>query len=227
MILEVVLQQNLRGNTIVNRWNYVSSGTPVGVTNSQALLTAMGAVYNLGTSDFPADTIVKAIAAMQSADVSFVQMYARNIYPGSDFYEIPYGAPVAGQIAGDSAPPFVAYGLSTTRVSTAVRRGQKRIAGIPNSYVVDGGILDTTAFGLAEDLAELMTDTLSYTDGGNSLSFVPTIIQKKEYETPAGNRAYEYWPTEVEQLAHLAQGFTWFAKEETRSQTSRQYGRGA
>jgi hypothetical protein len=226
MILELTLVQELAGQQLINRWNYVSSGTPVGVTNSQALMSAMGFIPSGSPAEFPTASIGYDIRSLQSVEVSFIQCLARNIYPSADFYELPYVGGFTGKVTGACSPPFVSYGFNTTRVTTAIRRGQKRIGGVPVSAVSDAGAIDSAALTALNSLATAMGDTLTYTDGGNSLSFVPTIVSKEKYETPAGNDAYRYYSTEVAQLAHIAQGFVWDAKSVVRSQTSRQYGRG-
>ena len=227
MILELVLVQSLAGQQVVNKWNYVSSGTPVGVTNSQGLIVAFGGVYDaVTTHDFPADTCMKFIRNLQSSDVKNIQLLCRNIYPGADFYEIPYPLEAAGSVDSPSLPPFAAYGFNTSRVTTAIRRGQKRFAGVTESANDGEGNLNSTFLGLMGDLADAMSANLSYTDGGNSLTFIPAIVHKEKYTTPAGNDAYRYYSTEAVQLTHLAQGFAWNTKSQVRSQTSRQYGRG-
>jgi hypothetical protein len=41
-LYEVVLEQRYYNQQVVNRWNYVGSGTPASVTGSFALLSALG-----------------------------------------------------------------------------------------------------------------------------------------------------------------------------------------
>lgn len=72
-----------------------------------------------------------------------------------------------------------------------------------------------------------MSATLTYDDSGNTLTFTPCIAQKEEYTTPRGKKAYKYYPTEVAQAAHLASGIAWSYYPQTRTQGSRQYGRGS
>jgi len=228
VILEVTLEQNLAGNQCINRFHYLGTGTPVGLTMSFALISAMGLIYEAGSvNDFPADTIGKRLAAIQSASAHFIQVVARDIYPGPDFYQLPYIAGVAGQVAGECEPPFVAFGLTSPRVTTAIRAGQKRFAGVPESAVGSDGLLSTTPAANLQLLADAMGEVLTFSDTDNSLSFAPIIVSKKEYTTPRGNKAYEYWPTLTEQMAHIAQNITWNGKPAVRSQVSRQYGRGA
>jgi hypothetical protein len=227
MILEVTLMQELAGQQIINRWNYVGSGTPIGVTMSQALITAMGGVWTPGSpGSFPASTIFGDLRPVQSSDVIFIQTVARSIEPGSDFYELPYPAGVLGAASGGSLAPFVAFGFSTNRVTTAIRRGQKRFTGVPKPAVDDVGNIGSATLAALHSIAVDMTATLSYTDGGNSLTFVPTIVNKLLYHPSPGRDAYKYYDTDAEQMLHIAQGFTWTEKFRVVSQTSRQYGRG-
>ena len=77
------------------------------------------------------------------------------------------------------------------------------------------------------NLATAMGATLNYTDEGNALSFAPAIISKEKYTTPSGKEAYKYYASEVLQAAHTATGILWEIYGETRTQGSRQYGRGS
>ena len=68
-----------------------------------------------------------------------------------------------------------------------------------------------------------------YDDEGNTLTFTPIVCKKQKYAVPDSDPvryAYRYFPTEAEQMDEIAEGVTWQAYTQTRSQTSRQYGRG-
>lgn len=226
-LYELVLQQEYAGQTCINRWNYEMSGTPAGVSGSFALLSAFGLIPASVTNLLPTGSPGEGIQLLQSQEVSWQQAIAKNIYDVVDFFDNPYVVPIGGGIATTvTAPPFAAYGFRTSRVRSDIDRGTKRFVGIPQSYILSDGAFDSSATPLMIDLAERMGDTLSYTDSGNSLTFVPTVVSKEKYTTPSGRDAYRYYSTLVTQLTHVAQGFLWQPYDTVRSQVSRQFGKG-
>lgn len=220
-IMELVLRQRYFGVEIVNRWNYVSGGTPAAASLSFALVSAVGAVA------LAADSMIGEIRALQSTAVDFVDIEARNVYSTTDFYTRPFGTGINGQNAGGEAlSPVMAYGFRTNRVRTDVRRGTKRFVGVVENDTTSGGNLSAAALDQMNIILGLMSDILTYDDEGNTLSFSPAVCGKEAYTTPSGRTAYRYYATEAAQLAMTAQGILWEAYDTTRSQTSRQYGRG-
>ena len=227
IVYEVTLKQSYFGQSTVNRFNYLGTGTPIAVVPSFALLKAMGFIDDAGV--LPEDTIGGKLQSTQPATVKFVQALARTVtdeHP-TDFYDYPYPAGVAGTNAGsDSSSPIQAYGLRTNRVRTDIARGTKRFVGVLESSSGEGGVLSSGALGAMNSIAESMTDVLSYTDGGESLQFAPIICGKVEYTTPSGKRAYKYYATQAAQQLHIAQGIIWQPYTQVRSQVSRQYKEG-
>lgn len=227
-LYEVVLEQAFEGQQCINRWNYVMTGTPAAVTGSFALLSAIGALSE--TTTLNPSSLFGKIQAIQNASVSFTQAIARAIYIDDDFYDNPFLANTKGAQgnAGSAYSPIDAYGFRSTRVKQSIRRGYKRFVGVDTSLVGSGGRVNDSGDTLMATLAAAMAATLSYTDEGNSLTFAPCVVSKEKYTVPtSGKTAYRYYPTEVAQAAHLAQGIGWEAYDRVSSQTSRQYGRGA
>lgn len=225
-VLEVVLHQEYYNQQTVNRWNYLSSGSPASVTLSFALLSAMGFIPT--TTTLLDDTIGGELQTLQNTGVLFVQAIAKAVYVDEDFFDNPFYANTRGATgasAGDLAP-VDAFGFRSSRVKQSIGRGYKRFVGVADEVIGAGGALIGGAVAQADLLAAKMGETLTYDDSGNTLTFTPCICQKKEYITPRGKKAYEYWPTEAEQIAHSAGGIAWEAYKTTRTQTSRQYGRG-
>jgi hypothetical protein len=226
-LYEIVLQEQVNASVVINRWNYLSSGTPTGVTGSFALLVAFGAVPEGDPLDFPSGTVMAAIKAVQAADTIFVGLNSINVYEDDDFITTAFPTGIFGGVAGASSAQFVAGGLRTNRITRAVRRGFKRIAGVPAAAVGEIGGISGTYLTNLNALASVMSETLEYTEGGNALSFVPCVVSKQPYETPAGNTAYRYYASLETQLDHVASGVTWETYSNVRSQGSRQLGRGA
>lgn len=232
-IFEVTLQGTYFNQMTISRWNYVSSGVPAAVSLSFALATAFGGVFELAAIPpaYPADSVLGLISANMGDAWDWAQLTVLDPYSPTDFYQTPFIPAYGGTRAGEQMSPAVAFGFRTNQVRRDVARGTKRLPGVPESAVTTGGLLETAWLGSMEDIAEKMSEILSYDDEGNTLTFSPAVCGKHQYDPnppPAtGNhRAYEYWETEAEQIAHTAVGVTWQPYTYVRTQVSRQYGHG-
>jgi len=228
LIYEVTLTQRYFNQLAINRWNYLSTGTPTGVTGSFALLSALGFIDDDGV--FPADTLGLSLNGFQPVEVIWEGVIAKAIREAPlDFYDYGYPAGTNGGNAGsDAASPALAYGFRTNRTRTDIRRATKRFVGVLEGGMNDGGVLDSATITAVEELADLMSETLSYTAGGNSLTFAPIVVQKEKYVVSgSGKDAYRYYDTISEQMDHIMQGIVWTPYDTVRTQTSRQYGHGA
>lgn len=226
-VIEVILNQEFYGQLCVNRFHYVSQGTPAAVTNAYAAIAAMGFLQTeIITGNFKSDTLAAALQNLQSTALRYVSVFARDLYSVSDFYEVPYSIAVNGTEPGEAMSPAVAFGFSSSRVRTDIRRGMKRFAGVSEGMVTTGGIIRSDVVGELTAVSAKLSAALTYDDEGNTLTFVPAILGVEEYVTPSGNRAYRPYATEAAQLAHIAQGIIWSHYNSVRTQVSRQYGRG-
>jgi len=227
MIYELTLEGEYAGQQIINRWNYLSSGAAVGITGAAALLNAAGFIDTAG--NMPADTLGRAIQLLLSEEYSFIQVIAKAIREApTDFYD--YGYPAGTTAAAGSTEgmsPVVSYGFRTNLVRTDIARATKRFVGVVEGNVGPLGELTSTAKTTVQDIADLMSETLSYTDGGSSLTFAPVVVSKEKYH-PVGKTtwAYKYYDTIAEQLEHIGEGIVWSPYNFVRSQTSRQVGHG-
>jgi len=227
-ILEAVLTCSYYDQLIVNRFHYLATGDATPVTPAFALLSAMGGIAPTASPwTFPTDTILWQYQGNASSGVVFKSLYVRNLYDVTDFVEQAYPATVLGKNTGEGMSPAVAIGLTATRVRTDIKRASKRFAGVSEDHVEAGGVLNSTGLSVAAGLASKCSATLSYTVGGASVSMVPAVLGLEEYTAPSGNRAYRVYATESAQLDHIATGFTYSGMPQVRTQTSRQYGRGA
>lgn len=227
MLYEVTVLQDYFGQQVVNRYNYLSSGTFVGFSGSLALLTAMGLIDASGS--FPTDSLYGKIQDNTVAELTYIQALAKALYDDpTDFFDNGYAAGVIGQATGtDPMSPTTAIGFKTNRTRTDIARGTKRLAGVDESYVTDGGLLTSGYVTVGNDIADRMSETLSFTDGGSSATFAPVIVGKEMYTTPPAPKAYRYYGTLSEQLDHIAENIVWQLYPSVRTQTSRQYGHGA
>lgn len=226
MLYEVTLESQYFDQQIINRWNYLSSGSPVGVTGSFALLTAMGLIPASGS--FPAITVGSRIQELQVSNVIYVSALCKALYDDpTDFYDAGYPSGVIGHGGGISpSSPTMAFGFKTNRVRTDIARGTKRLVGVDESTVGDGGIFSEGTLGAMDNIAAAMSADLSYTDGGSSLTFKPCILGKKKITHTDAPTEYKLYPTLSEQLDHIAVGIVWQSYRAVRTQVSRQYGHG-
>jgi len=227
-LLEIVLEGQLFGQQTINRFNYLSSGTPAASSLSFALYAAFGCFADGTPPAYPADAPFAKMRVVQSVALSYVEVVVKNIYDLADFYASPFPALVDGDVESSTClSPTTAFGLETNQTTRAVRRGQKRIPGVPEGSVGNGGVIDAGVTEELEELCSFLSDSLTYDDEGNTLTFTPCIVSKQSYTTPSGRTAYKYYPTLAEQTAHLAQGVAWVPFAQTRTQRSRQYGKGS
>lgn len=225
-IYGVTVRGSFAAQVLINVFSYISTGTPGTDTGSFALASALGFVAVGSPAEYPADTVLSHWKDLLVSTFSFQEIEVANLYDPTDFYVRPMLPVVVGSFATESEAPFVSYGLQTNRVTRAVRRGTKRLGGVPESEVGSQGLLTDTARSSLNSLAIAMSEVLSYTSGGASLSFSPSVLSYEKYTTPLGNSAYRPYATESDQLAHAAVGVSWSSYPTVRSQVSRQYGRG-
>jgi hypothetical protein len=227
-ILELIVNGTLFDQLTVNRFHYVMSGTPAAVTPSFALCHATGYLASrVTTGSFASGTLAKQHQARTSSAFSFVSAYARNLYSVTDFYESPFPVNPQGEIGGECLSPLMAFGFVSNRVRTDIRRGMKRFAGVPEASVGSGGTVTGAEYTAQAAWGDVLSDTLTYDDEGNTLTFVPAVLGLVEYTTPSGKKAYKPYATEVLQLEHVAQGVAYVPYTRVRSQNSRQYGKGS
>lgn len=229
MLYEVTLRGTYFNQEIINRWNYLSTGIPAAVSGSFALASAFGAIPDGVPPVFPSNTILADIRQMTVSTMVWLACTVRaaSDYDPVDFYEAQFGTGLTGNQPAQGMSPTQAFGFRTNVVRTDIRRATKRFAGVGEDVVDAGGIITSGGLGNMTTLANRMSAVLTYTDEGNSLSFSPCVVSKHLYTTPKGKKAYEYYETLAEQLTHLATGIQWQPYTQTRTQTSRQYGRGA
>lgn len=226
-LFEVVLQADLFGQECINRWNYLGSGTPAAVSLSFGLASAMGMIADPATHLFPDTGVFTAIRNITSGSVLFKQVIVLNVFDPTDFYTTAMPTGTDGNIDTQAAPSFIASGFRTNLVNREIARGTKRFAGVPTNALGPNNALSTDQIAAMNILATKMSAAVSYDDEGNTLTYVPTIVQKEQYDTPSGKKAYKYYPSLTVQLSHVAQGFLWEVYTQARSQTSRQIGKGA
>lgn len=226
-LYEVVLEQRYNNQQCINRWNYLGSGVGSAVTGSFALLTAMG--FLAAATDFVDDTVAGRLQGVQSTAVTFVQCTARAVFIDEDFYGNGFLSGTTGlnTTGGDAMQSYEAFGFRSNRVKQSIGRGYKRFVGVTEAMLGAYGEFTSGVQGGMELVADAMSDTLTYDDEGNTLTFTPCIAQKEKYTTDSGREAYKYYDTEALQAPHLAVGINWEIYSFSRTQNSRKVGRGS
>jgi hypothetical protein len=221
-LLEIVLSYTYNTKPCINRWNYVTNSIPAAVSYSFGLVSAFGGIVDSPSTDFPADTLMKALQNALYTGVIFQNIQARNIYSVTDFYDTPIPSGVTGEDAsGQGMNGFETYGFVSSRVRTDIRRGTKRFSGATEAQVGEFGVITPSMLTVLEGIATLMTGEMVYDDETNVLSYLPCIVSKESYVTPSGRTAYKYYEDKEEQLEHIATSISWTPYDNTRSQTSR------
>lgn len=232
-IMEVVVAQSYYNQVIINRFNFLSGGIPAAVTHSFALSQAIGANQDyLDEGAFAGESLLETQRLMQVVQLAYTSIYVRDLYSNVDFYELPIVSGVNGALTGvEGFSPAVTMAFRSSRVRTDIDRGRKRLAGQPETWTTGGGVWATTGSPqvLSDQYAGKLAEVLSYTDEGNSLTYTPIVLGTERYN--AGTVEAPVWKyrrhlTEAEQLANIASGMIWQLVPNTRSQNSRQYGKG-
>jgi len=227
-LYEITLEQQYFGQQIINRWNYQSGAAPEGVSGAFKAVVGMGAAPDTDIEPFGPDTILGKLKDAQSTSVQFVQMIAKNLYSVTDFFTYAFPPNTTGNNAGsDPLSPTQAFGFTSDRTRSDIRRAQKRFVGLSESQVVAGGVIESATAAALQELGDTMADINAVPAGVGAMLFTPYVFGREEYTTPSGKSAYKYYATEAEQLEHIALITAWTLKTQTRTQTSRQYGRGS
>jgi len=233
VLLEVVLDQTYQNQQIINRWNYLGNGVPSSVSMSFALTSALGAIFDevAVPPGYPPTGLMAIIAGIQHTGVTFNSLTIKDVYSPTDFYSTLFVPNLVGLNSnGNGLSPIDAYGFFTNRIRSDIRRATKRIVGVTEGVVANGGMIEAAFTDEMQGVADAMSATLEYDDSGNTLTFIPCVVKREKYDTsiaPDGGQrtAYRY-RSEATQFDFIAEGVVWDYYSSVRSQTSRQYGKG-
>lgn len=226
-IMSLKLDRRYNGQQCISEYHYIASGVPAAVTFSFALASIWGCISAAGV--YAADTPFGTLRAFQTTDVSYVEAIVKDLYSATDFFTTPFLSNTFGQAANASGglPNFQAVSMRTNRIRADIRRGFKRYEGLAEAHVSSFGVIEGATMVSIDAHAAKISDTLTYVDEGNNLTFIPCVISLKPNPDPELGGPYIKWPTEAEQLAHLASGVVYTAASQTTTQNSRKAGRGS
>jgi hypothetical protein len=200
-LYRVVDVQTLLGQQVLNVYFYkcIAAGSAPSLPT-----TLFGLMY---------ENILTDMFTVQSSQLTHNGGIITNEDNDDEFATVPTSD--TGTISGDVMPPFVAWAIRLNRASRAVRNGQKRIGGVPESLVVDGvaasSILSTLT-GIAVSMATILTDPVS------GAAFEPRIVHRHTDAGPGGD------PPETPRADY---GITSGVFVGVSSQNSRKFGHGA
>lgn len=228
-LYEVVLEQNYANQQCINMWNFQSGTVPSGVSGAFKLAVAMGAAPDTDIEPFGEDTILGKLRAFQHISTAFVQLVVRNLYSVTDFYTYAFPPNTNGtNSSSDGESPTIAFGFTSDRTRSDIRRAQKRFTGVVEGAVQSLGIIVPSVLDQLQELGDTMADVNVVPAGAGTITYTPYVFGREFYVVPSsGKDAYRYYETEAEQLDHIAQITAWTPKPQVRTQTSRQYGRGS
>lgn len=228
-LMEVVLSQVVGGEQTINRWNYLADGDTGSTTNSFGLIMALtGGALTGSPPAFATDTFMRRLQELQVTAVQFASIAVKNVYSTTDFQEFAFTSAVTGTIGtGDPAAPWIVYPFRTNIVRTDIGRGQKRISGVSEDLMGDFGAVGTSPTAEVTLFAEAMSETLTYSASGASLTFTPCVVKREKYQVQAPAMgvaerfAYRYYETFAEQAEFIASGVVWTPQARVSTQDSR------
>jgi hypothetical protein len=230
---EVTILGQRAGQLVVNRLNFTSSNETVETANSLGLLQALG--YDPNDAPTPVTgSVFSRLMLAQTTAYSVDEIIVRNLWSVPDFVTQPVtGVDWSGLItvaSGDALPTFVAAKLRTNRVRTDIRRGTLSITGGTEEQVEGADVWTAGYVALLDNVAAALNAPPTFTSGGASTQFLPSVFKKEDYVVPGSDpvrKAYRYYTDFALFQANVASPVTWSSVERVTSQVSRKIGRGA
>lgn len=230
---EVTIIGQKTGQQVINRLNFTSNNETVETANSVGLIQALG--YQPGTVVEPAEeSFLARFLAAQTTGYQIDELIVRNLWSVTDFVTQPVsGGGWQGTIAvasGDAIPTFVSSKLRTNRVRTDVRRGTLSLTGGTEEQIEGLDVWNSAYMTLLGAVATALNTGPTFTSGGASTQFLPSVFKKERYVVPDSDPvrfAYRYYTDFTLFQANIASPVTWSAVERVSSQVSRKIGRGS
>lgn len=230
---EVTVLGQKNGQLVVNRLNFTSNNETVETANAVGLLTAIG--YLASDPAVPDEnSVLDAMLQAQTTGYQIDEIVVRNLWSVTDFITQPVsGAGWQGAIAvgaGDGLQTFIAAKLRTNRVRTDIRRGTLSLTGGTEEQTEGADVWTAGYLALLNGVAVALNLGPTYTSGGASTQFLPSVFKKERYVVPDSDPvrfAYRYYTDFALFQANIASPVTWSAVERITSQVSRKIGRGA
>lgn len=118
------------------------------------------------------DSIGVMINNLQASHVRNYSIDVINLGDLGDFDSAPWAG--GGAIVQEANPPFAALGYTMKVNTRAVRKGSKRISGVPETVVQNGVVTDATYQGLMETLRIAMQNEIVTLDD----TYLPIVVKR-------------------------------------------------
>lgn len=163
-----------------------------------------------------AEDVLPEINAVQSNSMNNSSLEVFNLYDPTDIFSL--GLTGAGTIAEAIEQGAQSIGFRSQRSRRDVRRGGKRIGGVPLSYVTNSNI-QAGAIAAIEALALQLADTIVWSEDENSVPYRPCVVKRIFTGIVNGKRQYRL-PETVEETTVVGWVNTEYSLT-ARTQTSR------
>jgi hypothetical protein len=112
------------------------------------------------------------INPLQTANIKNLSIDVINLGDLGDFASVPWLG--TGAVADDTMPPYVAYGYTMKVNTRAVRKGSKRIGGVPETAATNGVVTAAPVITNMEALrVAMMTEMVDATD-----TYLPVVVKR-------------------------------------------------
>lgn len=118
------------------------------------------------------DNGLPKFADVQSTQVSYISLTARNIFNEDEFVMTSLGTATGTLSSGGTVPSFVSANIRLVRGNARVRHGRKAIGGACEANM-SGQVWDATYLGSLQDLADWFAETQV---AGGTDTFKPVIV---------------------------------------------------
>lgn len=226
-LMELIIQGEQSTGMFINKYNLLNNSLSTATNASLNIIEALG--WDSGVPAAPvANSVFARYLAAASSDFRLTTVYCRDVYSVTDFAQV--NLPTtgwAGTRAGLAEPNFVVAKLRSSRTRQDIKAGYKALPALIDTDISSAvGTLNGAYVTLAAALATALSDGVSPFVGPLQAFFGWAIVQKEEYETPSGKKAYRYYADPVEQADHIASPVTWTVQPRSTTQNTRKYGRG-
>jgi len=165
-VYEVRLRGEYVSQVILNVFHYQSAGTADIAEPELTIAAALGAI------------LVAQLVNIQVETFQWIDAYVKHLVDGGAEATFPFAGGEPGVIAAEGLPPHDAWAFRYNRSLTTTRHGQKRFAGVPETWQNNGvtvsGFL-TTLDDVGDNLERDITDA----DGFGAGEILRPVIYSK------------------------------------------------
>lgn len=128
------------------------------------------------------DTMLPALTAIQSLQLTHTLIEVYNLDDPSDFYQsAPEGGDGVGVVTGEYLPGFMTWTFKLHRPFRSFRSGRKAISGLSEGAITNSGPA-TSILAALNTMAEALVLTL--TDTATGASFAPALVKNPDQPLP-------------------------------------------